>query len=93
MKKNQAFPSSLATPQKTFRKARLLQASRMRARQRLLDRASISCFAARAGEVCLHASGITQHKLRCGAVHKAPPNPSIERTRPGKPGRASHVKR
>ncbi len=24
---------------------------------------------------------------------KVPPNPSIERTRPGKPGRASHVKR
>jgi len=24
---------------------------------------------------------------------KAAPNPSIERTRPGKPGRASHVKR
>ena len=27
------------------------------------------------------------------AMPKAPPNPSIERTRPGKPGRASHVKR
>ena len=26
-------------------------------------------------------------------VTKAAPNPSIERTRPGKPGRASHVKR
>jgi hypothetical protein len=26
-------------------------------------------------------------------VGRVPPNPSIERTRPGKPGRASHVKR
>jgi hypothetical protein len=31
--------------------------------------------------------------MQAQAVHRAPPNPSIERTRPGKPGRASHVKR
>jgi len=26
-------------------------------------------------------------------IQKVPPNPSIERTRPGKPGHASHLKR
>jgi hypothetical protein len=32
-------------------------------------------------------------RIQAQAVHRAPPNPSIKRTRPGKPGRASHVKR
>ena len=31
--------------------------------------------------------------LRPAPSRQAPPNPSIERTSPGKPGRASHVKR
>jgi hypothetical protein len=30
---------------------------------------------------------------REGSSEAVTPNPSIERTRPGKPGRASHVKR
>jgi hypothetical protein len=68
-------------------------ASRYRARQSKAGRASTSCFAARAGEVRLLASGATQRKMQFRAVPCAPPNPSIERTRPGKPGRASHVKR
>jgi hypothetical protein len=32
-------------------------------------------------------------KSQLQVVHEQPPNPSIERTSPGKPGAASHVKR
>jgi hypothetical protein len=74
----------------------LSQSSRLRARQCTAGRASTSCFAARAGEVRLLAGGATQRTMRrhAGPVPLgARPNPSIERTRPGKPGRASHVKR
>jgi hypothetical protein len=40
------------------------------------------------------ATGMPERiRIQAQAVHRAPPNPSIERTRPGKPGRASHVKR
>jgi hypothetical protein len=40
------------------------------------------------------ATGMPERiRIKAQAVHRAPPNPSIERTRPGKPGRASHVKR
>jgi hypothetical protein len=56
-------------------------------------RASTRCYAARAGEVRLLAARVTQRRMQFRAMPCAPPNPSIERTRPGKPGRASHVKR
>jgi len=41
----------------------------------------------------LLANGTTQRKMQIRAVRIAPPNPSIERTLPGKPVSASHVKR
>lgn len=72
------------------------QSSRLRARQGTEGRASTSCFAARAGEVRLLACSATQRTMRrqVGRVpFGARPNPSIERTRPGKPVLASHVKR
>ena len=72
-----------------------LRSSRLRARQGTEGRASTRCCAARAGEVRLLASGTTQRKMQhlAGRAICVRPNPSIERTRPGKPGRASHVKR
>ena len=39
------------------------------------------------------ASSAARIRTQAEAVHTAPPNCSIERTRPGKPGRAPHVKR
>lgn len=72
------------------------QSSRLRARQGTVGRASTSCFAARAAEVRLLASSATQRTMHrhAGRVPLgARPNPSIERTSPGKPGAASHVKR
>jgi len=40
------------------------------------------------------ASGVTQRTMHAGSVpQSALPNPSIERTSPGKPGAASHLKR
>jgi hypothetical protein len=74
----------------------LSQSSRLRARQSTVGRASTSCFAARAGEVRLLASGATQRTmpLHAGRVPLgARPNPSIELTCPGRPGHAAHVKR
>jgi hypothetical protein len=42
----------------------------------------------------LLASGVTQRTMHAGSVPQcALPNPSIERTSPGKPGAASHLKR
>jgi hypothetical protein len=70
--------------------------SRSRARLGPTGCASTSCFAARAGEFGLLAGDTTQRKMQPHAGHvpfSVRPNPSIERTRPGKPGRASHVKR
>jgi hypothetical protein len=69
------------------------QASRMRARQIAVGRAGTSRFAARAGGVRLLASGATQRKLQGRVAPCVRPNPSIERTCPGKPGHASHLKR
>jgi len=49
---------------------------------------------ARGGGFGLFASGTTQRTMRAGCVpQNALPNPSIERTSPGKPGAASHLKR
>jgi hypothetical protein len=49
---------------------------------------------ARGGGFDLLASGVTQRTMRAGCVpQNALPNPSIERTSPGKPGAASHLKR
>src|SRR5688572_24485645 len=58
-------------------------------------RASTRCFAARAGEVRLLANCVTQRKMQAAQARASGvrPNPSIERTSPGKPGAASHVKR
>lgn len=70
------------------------QSSRLRARQSPEGRASTSCFAARAGEVRLLVTDITQRKTQFWAVQSAPPNPSIERTSNGlRPSAASPVKR
>ena len=54
-------------------------------------RAGTSCFTARAASAGLLLTYPTQRKIQ--AAPRVRPNPSIERTRPGKPGRASHVKR
>jgi hypothetical protein len=49
---------------------------------------------ARGGSFCLLAGGATQRTMHAGQVHYgARSNPSIERTCPGKPGHASHLKR
>jgi hypothetical protein len=40
------------------------------------------------------AAGMPERiRIQAQAVHRAPPNPSIELTCPGKPGHAAHVKR
>ena len=71
-----------------------IQALRRSAKPNTRGRAGTSCCAARAGGVRLLAGGATQRTMRAGRVPlSALPNPSIERTRPGKPGQASHVKR
>jgi hypothetical protein len=70
------------------------QALRRSAKPNTRGRAGTSCFAARAGGFGLLASGATQRTMRAGRVpQSALPNPSIERTSPGKPGAASHLKR
>ena len=49
---------------------------------------------ARGGGFGLFAGGATQRTMRAGRVPlSALPNHSIERTCPGKPGQASHLKR
>ena len=49
---------------------------------------------ARAGGFSLFASGATQRTMHAGCVLLwARPNPSVERTCPGKPGQASHLVR
>jgi len=68
-------------------------ALRRSAKPNARGRAGTSCCAARAGGVRLLASGATQRTMRAGRVHRPLPNPSIERTSPGKPGAASHLKR
>jgi hypothetical protein len=65
-----------------------MQALRRSAKPNSRDRAGTSCCAARAGGFGLLASGATQRTMRAGRVpQSALPNPSIERTSPGKPGR------
>ena len=64
------------------------------AAQSIAGRAGTRCFAARAGGFGLLAGGVTQRTMRAGLVlFGARSNPSIERTSPGKPGAASHLKR
>ena len=70
------------------------QAQRRSAKPNARGRAGTSCCAARAGDVRLLAGVVTQRTIRAGSVVLRPlPNPSIERTYPGKPGYASHLKR
>jgi len=70
------------------------QALRRSAKPNTRGRAGTSCCAARAGGVRSLASGVTQRTMQAGRVVLRPlPNPSIERTSPGKPGAASHLKR
>ena len=70
------------------------QALRRSAKPNTRGRAGTSCCAARAGGVRLLVGGVTQRTMRAGRVpQSALPNPSIERTSPGKPGAASHLKR
>ena len=71
-----------------------MQALRRSAKPNTRSRAGTSCCAARAGGFGLLAGGATQRTMRAGRVpQSALPNPSIERTSPGKPGAASHLKR
>jgi hypothetical protein len=52
------------------------------------------CAGSSHGEACGLASRGTHRTMQAGrAVLRARPNPSIERTSPGKPGAASHLKR
>jgi hypothetical protein len=75
-------------------RSKQMQALRRSEKPNTRGRAGTSCCAARAGGVRLLAGGATQRTMLAGRVpQSALPNPSIERTRPGKPGRASHVKR
>jgi len=70
------------------------QALRRSARPNTGGRAGTSCCAARAGGLGLLASVVTQRTMQAGSgVLRPLPNPSIERTCPGKPGHASHLKR
>ena len=70
------------------------QALRRSAKPNTRGRAGTRCCAARAGGVRSLASGVTQRTMQAGRVVLRPlPNPSIERTSPGKPGAASHLKR
>jgi len=56
--------------------------------------ASQGCSGHAATSFSLFASVATQRTMRAGSVVLRPlPNPSIERTCPGKPGHASHLKR
>ena len=69
-------------------------ALRRGAAQSNAGRAGTSCFAARAGDFGLLASGATQRTMRAGRVlFGARSNPSINRTCPGKPGHAGYLKR
>ena len=69
-----------------------MQALRRSARPNTTGRAATS-FARGAGSGLL-ASAATQRTMRAGRVPSgARSNPSIERTCPGKPGQASHLKR
>ena len=71
-----------------------IQALHRSAKPNTRGRAGTSCFAARAGGARLLASVVTQRTMQAGSVVLRPlPNPSIERTSPGKPGAASHLKR
>jgi len=68
-----------------------MQALRSRAKPKTVG---VATSFARGGGFGLFASGVTQRTMRAGRVpQNALPNPSIERTSPGKPGAASHLKR
>jgi len=68
------------------------QALRRSAKPNTRGRAATSF--ARGGGFGLFAVGATQRTMLAGCVpQSALPNPSIERTCPGKPGQASHLKR
>ena len=69
------------------------QALRRSAKPNIRGRAGTRCCAARTGGSRLLAGSATQRTMRAGCVHRPLPNPSIERTSPGKPGAASHLKR
>jgi hypothetical protein len=70
------------------------EALRRGAKPNARGRTGTSCFAARAGGFGLLAGGATQRTMLAGHVlFGARSNPSIERTCPGKPGQASHLKR
>jgi len=69
-----------------------MQALRSGAKPNTRGRAATSF--ARGGGFGLFAGGATQRTMHAGRVLlSALPNPSIERTSPGKPGAASHLKR
>jgi len=69
-----------------------IQAMRSSAKPNARGRAATSF--ARGGGFGLFSSSTTQRTMRAGCVpQRALPNPSIERTSPGKPGAASHLKR
>ena len=69
-----------------------MQAQRRSARPNTRGRAATSF--ARGGGFGVLAGGATQRTMRAGRVPSgARSNPSIERTCPGKPGHASHLKR
>jgi hypothetical protein len=71
-----------------------MQALRRGAKPNTRGRAGTRCCAARAGGVRLLASGTTQRTMHAGCVPQcALPNPSINRTSPGKPGAAGYLKR
>jgi len=79
---------------KVTARSKQIHALRRSAKPNARGRAGTSCWAARAGGVRLLAGGATQRTMRAGRVpQSALPNPSIERTSPGKPGAASHLKR
>jgi hypothetical protein len=88
------FGKAQEAPCKVTARSAPIRALRRSAKPNTRGRAGTSCCAARAGGVRLLAGGATQRTIRAGRVpQNALPNPSIERTSPGKPGHASHLKR
>jgi hypothetical protein len=89
--KNPMFGKALCMPGGVAA-SKQMQALRRSAKPNAGGRAATSF--ARGGGFGSFASGVTQRKMRAGSVpQSALPNPSINRTSPGKPGAAGYLKR
>jgi hypothetical protein len=90
--KNPAFGKALVVRCEITACSKQMQTLRRSAKPKTRGRAATSF--ARGGGFGLLASGVTQRTMRAGSVpQSALPNPSINRTCPGKPGHAGYLKR